>query len=69
MDTIEYIQDCVIEELKGYYPDVAIEEGAALPSVLAWINDRTGSGFVMVIDEWDAIFRKIHTIQKHRLHM
>ena len=58
MDTIEYIQDCVIEELKGYYPDVAIEEGAALPSVLAWINDRTGSGFVMVIDEWDAIFRE-----------
>ncbi len=58
MDTIVSIQECVIGELKGAYPDVAIEKDATLPSALARINDQTGAGFVIVIDEWDAIFRE-----------
>lgn len=57
-ETITYIQDCVIEELKGYYPNVPMDGYTSLPSVLAQINAQTGAGFVIVIDEWDAIFRE-----------
>lgn len=57
-ETIAYIQDCVIGELRGYYPDVPMDGCTSLPSALAQINAWTGAGFVIVIDEWDAIFRE-----------
>ena len=58
MDTIRYLEACVISELNVYYPDVLPKEETSLPSALARINAQTGAGFVIVIDEWDAIFRE-----------
>lgn len=52
-----YIQRNVINELREIYPDAAGGEDVTLPSALARINQQTGAEFVIIIDEWDAIFR------------
>jgi len=54
--TVSYLQEQVIEELQGVYPEVAGEK--SLPRALSRINDRTGHKFVVIIDEWDALFRE-----------
>jgi hypothetical protein len=54
--SVDYIHKCVIDELKEIYPGVLGDE-ENLPFALAEINKRTGAQFVIVIDEWDAIFR------------
>jgi hypothetical protein len=54
--SVDYIHKCVIEELKEIYPGV-LDDEENLPFALAEINKRTGAQFVIVIDEWDAIFR------------
>jgi hypothetical protein len=54
---VEYINKSVIDELKETYPDVLKDDDTILPFALADINKRTGAKFVIVIDEWDAIFR------------
>jgi ribosomal protein S8 len=54
--SVDYIHKCVIDELKETYPGVLGDE-ENLPFALAEINKRAGAQFVIVIDEWDAIFR------------
>lgn len=56
--TVAYIQTCVIQELNSLYPGILSEEESMLPLALSRIHDATGAGFVIVIDEWDAIFRE-----------
>lgn len=48
----------VIEELRKVFPNSVEEDDVDLPSVLAQINEDTGRKFVIIIDEWDAIFRE-----------
>lgn len=48
----------VIEELKESFPKCVKEEDSSLPYVLEKINNMTGEQFIIVIDEWDAIFRE-----------
>lgn len=48
----------VIEELRKAFPNSVEEDDVDLPSVLSQINEDTGSKFVIIIDEWDAIFRE-----------
>lgn len=57
-DLAEYLQRCVIDELRGLYPEIVGEEAVSLPLTLAAINERTGQRFMIVIDEWDAVFRE-----------
>lgn len=56
------VKDCINEqvtdELREIYPDILSSEKHNLPYALAEINDRTGEKFVIIIDEWDAIFRE-----------
>jgi hypothetical protein len=54
---VEYIHKCVIDELKKVYPGVLDENEKDLPMALAKVNDAVGAEFVIIIDEWDAIFR------------
>jgi ribosomal protein S8 len=56
-DIVKYISKKIILELKEYYPEYVTPEDSLLPTVLSNINLRTGAKFVIVIDEWDAIFR------------
>ena len=56
IDAINWIQDKIIEELKNVYPD-CIKEDNDLPGTLLEINRMTSTKFVILIDEWDALFR------------
>lgn len=48
----------IIEELRRMFPESVAEDDIDLPMVLANINDDTGRKFVIIIDEWDTIFRE-----------
>jgi hypothetical protein len=52
-----YIAHIVIEDLKKYYGEYIRPEDKTLPTVLMNIYEATGTEFVILIDEWDAIFR------------
>lgn len=52
------INEQVTDELREIYHDILSSEKRNLPYALAEINDRTGERFVIIIDEWDAIFRE-----------
>ena len=57
-ETLAYIQKEVITELQNAYPQYVKKEDISLPTVLARINQNTKEQFVIIIDEWDCIFRE-----------
>jgi hypothetical protein len=57
LQAVEYIHECVIDELKEVYPGVLDENEKDLPMALAQVNKAVGAEFVIIIDEWDSIFR------------
>lgn len=67
--TVSYIQSQVIQELRENHP---LLEEESLPVALARISEQTGRKFIVIIDEWDALFReaKDHTaLQKEYLQL
>jgi hypothetical protein len=56
-DIVAHIAKVVIEDLKEYYGEYIRPEDKTLPTVLMKIHQKTGTQFVILIDEWDAIFR------------
>lgn len=58
LETVSYIQRCVIQELNLLYPGILSEKDQMLPLALSRIHDAAGAGFIVIIDEWDAIFRE-----------
>lgn len=56
-DSVSYLQKEVIRELKQLFPDV-LQQTASLPVALANVNEATGKKFIVLIDEWDALFRE-----------
>jgi len=57
-DVVGYIQTNIISELHEIYPDIIDESETVLPKVLSDINVRTGERFIVIIDEWDCLFRE-----------
>lgn len=55
---VELFHTTVIEELQKTFCDSVKDDDVDLPTVLANINEDTGVKFVIVIDEWDTIFRE-----------
>ena len=55
---VSYIQEQVIAELKEEYPECVQDADISLPSVLAKINNLAKEQFVIIIDEWDCLFRE-----------
>ncbi len=55
---VSYIQEQVIADLKKEYPACVRDTDISLPSVLANINDLTKEQFIIIIDEWDCLFRE-----------
>lgn len=55
---VSYIQEQVISELKKEYPECVKDTDISLPSVLANINVLTKEQFIIIIDEWDCLFRE-----------
>ena len=56
--TISCLQEYVIEELKTIYPGILSDKDRMLPFALSKIHQAEGSKFIIIIDEWDAIFRE-----------
>ncbi|MCD8019588.1 MAG: ATP-binding protein [Clostridiales bacterium] len=66
-DIVNDIQNSVIAELKTMFSEYIFEEETSLPRVLSGISEKTGKQFVIIIDEWDALFREAknnETLQK-----
>ena len=57
-ETVSFIQKSVIDELKSIYPGVLSDDDCDLPLAMSAIHFATGAGFIVIIDEWDAIFRE-----------
>ncbi|MDO4326626.1 MAG: AAA family ATPase [bacterium] len=55
---VTYIQKCVIDELRNSYLEIINKDAFSLPLTLADINEQTGERFIIVIDEWDTVFRE-----------
>ena len=57
-DMLSYLTDEVTHELMEAYPDVFYGSRINLRTVMGRIHGRTKRQFVVVIDEWDAVFRE-----------
>ena len=55
-DIVLNIQTEVMKELNVAYP--CVEKQNTLPKMLSEIADATGNKFIVIIDEWDALFRE-----------
>ena len=55
-DTVKDLQSEVIRELMETYPQAA--EARTLPKALSNVAQATGQKFIVIIDEWDALFRE-----------
>lgn len=53
-----YIQREVLSELRKEFPDYVDEKENSIAASLAKINVETKTQFVIIIDEWDCIFRE-----------
>ena len=58
IEIIPHIQSLVIDELRNEFADCVADDDISLPAVLVKINDRKKRKFVIIIDEWDCIFRE-----------
>jgi hypothetical protein len=64
------LQSAVIRELTRAYP--MVERSEALADMLSDIADATGNKFIVIIDEWDALFREAkddETLQKEYIRL
>ncbi len=52
------LQKTVIEELRDAFGDCVDEKETFLPDALLTISKKTGNKFIVIIDEWDALFRE-----------
>ncbi|MCC8081783.1 MAG: ATP-binding protein [Lachnospiraceae bacterium] len=52
------LQNSIISELKQKFSDCNLTEDNSLPRVLSNISEQTGNKFIIIIDEWDALFRE-----------
>ncbi|MCD7921204.1 MAG: AAA family ATPase [Clostridiales bacterium] len=52
------IQTKVIEELREKYPSLIGERENILADALFSVSRKTGNQFIIIIDEWDALFRE-----------
>lgn len=58
LKVVSYIQEQVIAELRNEYSECVQGDDISLPSVLAKINVKTKEQFIIIIDEWDCLFRE-----------
>ncbi|MDO5422225.1 MAG: AAA family ATPase [Eubacteriales bacterium] len=55
-DVVKNIENAVVEELQHTFPDVKKDD--TLAGMLFHIVNATSEKFIMIIDEWDALFRE-----------
>jgi hypothetical protein len=55
---VQLLSTSVIEELIEAYPDILASQENYLPAALAKLNQKAGISFIIIIDEWDMLFRE-----------
>ena len=55
---LEYINTRVVKDIKNVYPDIIDDNDCFVPDVLRKINEVTNEQFIIIIDEWDCLFRE-----------
>jgi hypothetical protein len=55
--TLDYIEEMLIKDLDTAYPNILDCARDRAASALDLINEQTGAQFVIIIDEWDCLFR------------
>ena len=55
---LEYINKRVINDIRKAYPDIVSDDDCFIPDVLRKINEAKGEKFIVIIDEWDCLFRE-----------
>lgn len=55
-DVVKNIENAVVDEVKQAFPNV--KSGIKLAEMLFNVTEATGEKFIMIIDEWDALFRE-----------
>lgn len=55
---VPYLQKAVVQELKAAYADAAGTGETELSAVLENIEEKLHKDFIIIIDEWDCIFRE-----------
>lgn len=55
---VSFMQAQVIEELLEIYPDAVAKDEKSLANALFCIFNDTGDRFIVIIDEWDCLFRE-----------
>ena len=61
-DVVKDINNAVVEEVQETYPD--IRKDHTLADTLFRVTQETGNKFIMIIDEWDALFREAKDDEK-----
>ena len=56
--TVKYLEQAVLEEVRAEYEEVLQGPLAGLPDALRKIYKKTGKQFVFLIDEWDCVMRE-----------
>ncbi|MBQ8037304.1 MAG: AAA family ATPase [Proteobacteria bacterium] len=56
MDFVPWLQKTILDEMRELWGEY-IQPDDTLPSALARINDKTGTQFVICLDEWHSIYR------------
>lgn len=56
--TVSNIQSAVNDELCIQYADIQLKKDDPLPETMAKMKEATGRKFVVIIDEWDCLFRE-----------
>ncbi|MCI6241806.1 MAG: ATP-binding protein [Agathobacter sp.] len=55
---VQYLEENVLKELQEIYPQIEYDTKAPLSVNFAKIYNRTGAQFIVIIDEWDCLFRE-----------
>ena len=63
---ITRIQDGLTRDIKVAYPELDIEDNAAVWDILSHVFDKTGDKFIFVMDEWDAVFHMSFITERDR---
>ncbi len=61
---VPYMQSEIIKEFQLQYPEILSDNECSLPEVLLKIHAATEEQFIIIIDEWDCLFREDRENQK-----
>ncbi|KIR01856.1 N-acetylhexosamine 1-kinase [Lachnospiraceae bacterium TWA4] len=66
---IQRLNQCLIKELKKAYPDMDVIDEDDLSEICNSVLAKTGIQFVIIIDEWDCVMRRIHEWKEQKLYL